>query len=229
MDGSHGSRDLERDVSGLARRTKRIRKANSAGVACGSALVALLACSLFAGCGSDNRRAVTTAGFEPLTVPRPVVSNERATAAGSDPDSQLRQTPDVQTSLVNTGGTHYVLTVTNTSAIGSVEEFSWVAPEGARVTSIASATGGNCSIVSAASPQGHKVDAIRCAVHLHTPTCTCRGDGGSATIRFEAVLAPALKNRALAGAVEVPGLTPVLRPIPSVLPSDVPCTDTSSC
>ena len=198
---------------------------------CGPVSMAVIACVLLlAGCGDTNRNVTsTTPGSEPLTVPTPELRNGDGTAAAADPDSQLRQVPSVQTSLVHTGGNRYVLTVANASDIGSIDAFKWVVPEGVRVTNIASATGGSCSVVSTASPAGHSVDAISCAVHLHPPSCTCLGDGGKVAVRFEAVLAKSLTGHGLAGATQVTALTPVLKPVPSALPTDAQCKDASTC
>jgi hypothetical protein len=75
------------------------------------------------------------------------------------------------------GNGHYELVVQNTSAIGSINSFSWASPAGLTITAVTGSTGAKCSLVSG---------AISCQGNIHPPQCLCTGSGGQAVIEFTA-------------------------------------------
>jgi hypothetical protein len=75
------------------------------------------------------------------------------------------------------GNGHYELVVTNSSAIGSINQFSWAAPPELTITAVTKSTGATCSVAGG---------GISCQGSLHPPKCLCTGSGGSVTIEFTA-------------------------------------------
>ncbi len=75
------------------------------------------------------------------------------------------------------GGGRYELVISNSSAIGSINQFSWAAPPGLTITAVTKSTGAKCSLGSG---------AISCQGSLKPPRCLCTGSGGAATIEFTA-------------------------------------------
>ena len=75
------------------------------------------------------------------------------------------------------GGGRYELVVTNSSAIGAINQFTLAAPGGLTITAVTKSTGAKCSLVGG---------AISCSGSLQPPKCLCTGSGGSATVEFTA-------------------------------------------
>jgi hypothetical protein len=82
--------------------------------------------------------------------------------------------------------------------------------------------------VTSVSSNGHCTStgsAISCNVHLHAPSCTCRGDGGQVVIGFDVTSQSWLGKGLLSGTVNVTSLAPSLYGVPSTpLPPDVNCS-----
>jgi hypothetical protein len=86
-------------------------------------------------------------------------------------------TIEYTTTIRPLGGDRYLLIVANSSAIGSIDTFTWSAPPGLTITGVTKATGASCSLTG---------NAIGCEGRLRPPQCLCTGSGGQASIEFTA-------------------------------------------
>jgi hypothetical protein len=86
-------------------------------------------------------------------------------------------TIEYTTTIRPLGGDRYELVVQNSSAIGSIDDFSWNAPPGLTITGVTKSTGATCSASGG---------AISCDGRLRPPQCLCTGSGGEAVIDFTA-------------------------------------------
>jgi hypothetical protein len=86
-------------------------------------------------------------------------------------------TIEYSTTIYPLGGDRYELVVQNTSAIGTINAFTWSAPAGLTITAVTKSTGASCSLADG---------AISCQGKLHPPQCLCTGSGGEAVIEFTA-------------------------------------------
>jgi hypothetical protein len=118
--------------------------------------------------------------------------------------------------LTPLGNNNYRLVVSNTSAIGSIDSFTWAVPPQLKITAVTGAVGGpTCGLAA---------DAISCQGKLAPPQCLCTGSGGSVTINFTATGAvPTMQNgvpniQGLSWSyMHVTAMTPVPRLIPDVV------------
>jgi hypothetical protein len=138
---------------------------------------AALGVSLLAGCGNGSRSETPTTGaYAPITA-HPLVSQANRT----DPDQGPKASADLYTYVTPLGQNRYRLEVTNTSAAGFVNEFTWFPGPGTKILAVTGATvdrgdkAANCRLTDG---------KISCRLSLRPPSCTCRGDGGSVAIRF---------------------------------------------
>ena len=139
----------------------------------------------------------------------------QATTAGPisvDPDTLPKGSADAVTIVRFVSPGHYQLEVQNTSGVGAINTFNWVAPVNLTVTSVTSVEGGKCSLVSG---------DIQCSGDLAAPTCTCSA-GGSLIVNFTASgLAPTFANGywtyyGIVGSyLQIETMTPVPYHIPS--------------
>jgi hypothetical protein len=172
-------------------------------------LVGVLGGGLLAGCGGGGRMSTPTTGQD-----APIVAHEINRPNGRvhvDPDSMHTANPDVLSVVTVRGNGRYRLEVTNTSAIGFVDSFTWVPPPGATVRAVTRTSTGHCRLASG---------NISCSIALRPPTCTCRGDGGSVTIDFTADVPKGRNPQSTkygleGGRVNVESETPVPYIIPS--------------
>ena len=93
-----------------------------------------------------------------------------------DPDLTGKQTQDVNWSIDWLGNGKYRLLVQNTSGVGFVNSFDWVAAPGMKITAVTSTSTGSCKV---------KNNVLACVGNLKPPKCTCL-PGGSMTIEFTA-------------------------------------------
>src|SRR6266481_8221720 len=123
--------------------------------------------------GSGLPAMPTTGDYVPISIAHPQNS------AIADPDSRSRQGQDLATVLSRGAGSHqYRVTVSNVSAIGFINSFSWVPPAGMTIVNVTGSSSGHCELHAA---------RISCdGVNLKPPTCTCRDDGGQIVISFVA-------------------------------------------
>jgi hypothetical protein len=97
-------------------------------------------------------------------------------AGGVDPDTLPKGSDDAVVIVRTLGSGHYQLEVQNTSGVGFIDSFNWVAPVNLTVTAITGSEGGKCSLVGG---------NIQCTGAIAPPTCICSG-GGTMTVNFSA-------------------------------------------
>jgi hypothetical protein len=91
-----------------------------------------------------------------------------------DSDQLAKGTTDANYALESLGKNRYSLYVQNTSNVGYINSFDWVAGPGLTVTAVTGASNGKCAL---------KSGAIACVTRLSPPKCTC-APGGAMTIDF---------------------------------------------
>ena len=165
--------------------------------------------SVLAGCAALGLSAVVTgcggtAAPQTLTTSRSSAERPIKPPAGGTPFSVASQVVSPLT------GGRYRLIVSNTSSIGSIDQFVWVPPRGMTLVSVRRSSTGACRISKG---------FLLCDATLEPPSCTCRFDGGSLTVEFHA----RVRGRAGSlGAVHVSAMTPVTRLIPSFVGEKAP-------
>src|SRR5207247_5699705 len=101
----------------------------------------------------------------------------------------------------------YRLEVTNTSATGFVNKFTWFPGPGTKILAVTGTT------VEGKPKESCRLSAgkITCELSLRPPSCTCRGDGGSVSIAFTAKSARSPTNARVSfgGRLFVESETPV--------------------
>lgn len=134
-----------------------------------------------------------------------------------DPDILAKQANDANWSLMWLGKGHYRLLVQNTSGVGYIDTFDWVAGVGMNVTSIISTSGGKCTV---------EARVIACVGKIKPPRCTCL-PGGSMTIDFTATAPGSTDPNGVrnntgdeGSTLAIKSFTPVPYHIPSSLNSD---------
>jgi hypothetical protein len=116
----------------------------------------------------------------------------------------------------------YQLDVTNTSGLGYINTFTWVAPTNMNITRITSSEGGICTLTASGD--------ISCrggGKGVPPPKCTCLG-GGHLTVNFTATgLSPTYNGHYYTwygiegGWLHITTMTPVPYHIPSFLPQGI--------
>ena len=193
---------------------------------CGVAGVGVAVALVVVGHGGGRTTALPTTGpYAPIKAPAQPIAVVGGVLIGDLQASGMGG--DLQTAVSSLPGPHhYRLTVTNTSSIGAVNAFQWFPSPGVRIVRVIGSSTGNCKLSGTSGMGGSQFKTvvlypnITCAnVNLKPPSCTCRGDGGSAEISFVAT-----QNTGLfPGSTRVMSMTPVLKIIPSyVQPEDVP-------
>jgi hypothetical protein len=165
--------------------------------------------------GSAVRTMPTTGAFAPITVAKPNIPLVGGVFLG-DPTADTGG--DLQVVLTSLPGkNHYKLTFANTSGIGYIDAFQWFPPPGVRVLRVTGETAGSCELVGLTGFGGNQFKTvvlhpnITCrGVRMKPPTCTCKADGGEASVSFVAT-----DNPGLSGVARVMAMTPVLNVIPS--------------
>jgi hypothetical protein len=173
-----------------------------------ASLIAVTAVGVFAGCGGGG-------GSKPLN-PYANEINPNKTVAhqhGVDPDQFAEGSNDANFVIRSTGNNHYELRVTNTSDVGFINSFTWLAPPQMTITSVTGSSRGSCQLAD---------KNIFCgSVAIQPPKCTCES-GGKMTVRFVATIGDAKFNRehgivgGLAGSFLRLG---EMTPVPYVIPS----------
>jgi hypothetical protein len=130
--------------------------------------LSLLGSAFLAGCGG---------GGQAPTSGTPIKASPMFRGESSDPAAGIVSGADANSLIRSLGHNHYQLVVTNTSAIGFINTFTWTPPAGATILTVSGSDNGDC---------GLSHGAISCQLALRPPTCTCRGDGGTVTIGFTA-------------------------------------------
>ncbi len=122
---------------------------------------------------------------------------------------------EYDTVLTPLGNGRYQLVVSDASAIGSIDSFTWSAPPQLTITAVTSTSHGRCALAGG---------AISCQSKLSPPQCLCAGDGGSVTIDFTATGAtPTTQNGHVvnqgmsASYLNITQMTPVPRLIPDAV------------
>jgi hypothetical protein len=133
-------------------------------------------------------------------------------AASVDPDTLPKGSADAVVIVHWLSPGLYQLEVQNTSGVGSIDSFTWVAPINLTVTAVTSSEGGRCTLVGG---------NIQCTSDLAPPPCTCEG-GGVMTVNFTATgLSPTFQNGywqtyGIVGSyLEIQSMTPIPYHIPS--------------
>lgn len=167
------------------------------------------------GDGATVRTMPTTGAYAPISVAKPnlplvggVFLGDPTADTGGDLQAVLSPLP---------GKNHFRLTFQNTSGIGYIDTFQWFPPPGVRVLRITESSPGSCELVGLSGFGGNQFKSvvlhpnIRChGVRMKPPSCTCKADGGEASVSFVAT-----DNPGLSGVARVIAMTPVLRMIPS--------------
>jgi hypothetical protein len=123
----------------------------------------------------------------------------------ADPDSLNKGGPDVSWAVRWLGNGRFALEITNTSAIGFVDQIDWKPPNGDRIESVGHSTAGSCSVANG---------RVSCnGLRLKPPTCLCK-PGGSATVIFTMVT-PNPRGGLVTGRMRILAMTPVPYIIPS--------------
>jgi hypothetical protein len=169
------------------------------------------------GSGGDAavRTMPTTGAFAPITVAKPNIPLVGGVFLG-DPTADTGG--DMQVVLTNLPGkNHYKLTFSNTSGIGFIDAFQWYPPPGVQVLRVTGQTAGTCALVGLTGFGGNQFKTvvlhpnIMCrGVRMKPPSCTCKADGGEASVSFVAT-----DNPGLSGVARVMAMTPTLKVIPS--------------
>jgi hypothetical protein len=131
---------------------------------------------------------------------------------GVDPDTLPKGSADAVVIVRWLSPGLYQLEVQNTSGIGAINSFNWVAPVNLQVTAVTSSEGGKCSLAGG---------NIQCTTDLVAPACTCDG-GGVMTVNFTATgLNPTYANGywtyyGIVGSyLQIESMTPVPYHVPS--------------
>ena len=134
--------------------------------------------------------------------------------AGFEPMGSI----EYDTVLTPLGNGHYQLVVSDASAIGSIDAFTWSAPPQLTITAVTGSSKGHCQLAGG---------AVSCQGRLAAPQCLCTGSGGSVTIYFNATGAtPTTHNGHVvnegmsASYLNITQMTPVPRLIPDTPPTN---------
>jgi hypothetical protein len=168
-------------------------------------VAAALATGLLAGCGSSSK------AVDPYTLqirPNPTLPQ----APGRDPDTKAESGSHANVVVRFLGKNHYQLRIVNTSDIGFINAFTWLAPRGLTVTAVTGSSDGTCRLSG---------NDIWCSgMAIRPPVCACRS-GGRATVSFTAETAsrsgPGQSYGIQGSGVRIAAMTPVPYLIPSHL------------
>lgn len=134
-----------------------------------------------------------------------------------DPDTLAKEGSDANWSLLWLGNGKYRLLVQNTSGLGYIDTFDWVAGIGMNVTAITATSGGKCTV--------HE-RTIACVGKIKPPRCTCL-PGGTMTIDFTATARGSTDPKGVrinygdeGSTLAIKSITPVPYHIPSSLNDD---------
>jgi hypothetical protein len=115
----------------------------------------------------------------------------------------------------------YQLSVENTSGLGYINTFTWVAPENMNITQITSSEGGKCTLVAG------NISCRGGGKGIAPPKCTCQA-GGTLTVNFTATgLSPTYNGHYYTwygiegGWLHLTSMTPVPYHIPSFIAPQV--------
>lgn len=197
---------------------------------CVLAVAALVVSLIVIGGGSSDADAtVTTPAGSPIHIHKPHIAKVGGVYVG-DVKTNLVGNPTV-TLLKFPEPHHYQLTVTNASAIGSVNEFEWYPPNGIQPIKVTGSSSGNCKTSGTYGIGGSQFatavldPTVLCHdLNLKPPTCTCTYDGGYATVTVIADVAERYIGGA--GVARVISMTPVFDAIPThvgTTPTVTPC------
>ncbi len=187
---------------------------------CACGLIAAVVVAVVVLRGGDSPAPVAAPAGLPISPHKPRVA--RLGGVFID-DIAVKPVGQTSVTLLALPGRHtYRLTVRNASDIGFVNAFHWYPPGGVPIVKVIRSDSGHCDVQGTALGGNQFAGAVLnpnifCRdVSLEPPTCTCRSDGGSANITFTA-------SRAIpaSGLTQVTSMTPILKIIPSSLPSKV--------
>jgi len=132
-----------------------------------------------------------------------------------DSDQLAKGTTDANSTLESLGHGRYRLVVQNTTGVGYINSFDWVAGPGLTVTAVTGASKGKCTLRSG---------TIACVARLAPPKCTCL-PGGTMTIDFKMSGDNAtdpkgvrITHGVVGSYLAIKTITPVPYHIPSALP-----------
>jgi hypothetical protein len=140
-----------------------------------------LGVGVLAGCGSKQASETdtsTTGVNAPIAATMLVHGTGKNTGAFVDPDSENKMGSDIGYVVMRLSEGHYRLTVKNTSPLGFINTFTWNAPANVTLTGLTTDANGHCALAG---------EQIACkGLALKPPSCTCKGDGGTAIVTFTA-------------------------------------------
>src|SRR5207248_124408 len=103
-------------------------------------VIALAVAACLVGCGGGGGR--TEPAVRPPLNPNPIVK----AGAGIDPDQFAEGGSDVVSTVRPLGQGRYRIVVQNSSSIGFINSFVWLAPEGVTVTAVTGSSTGHCKL-----------------------------------------------------------------------------------
>jgi hypothetical protein len=160
--------------------------------------------TLLVGCGGSTPAATPTTGqYAPIKAAKTYSPTKAA-----DPDSFNKGGADAMTVVRSLGNDHFQLVVSNTSAIGFINTFTWVPPPETRIAAVTSSSTGHCELSGG---------AISCKLALRPPTCTCNGSGGKVKIGF--IAKPRSKDARTHGFFGATLRIGYQTPVPYIIPS----------
>jgi hypothetical protein len=171
----------------------------------------VVASVLLAACGGSGKNAADTSTTgENAPIAATILTHNSNGQTFVDPDSENKMGSDLLYVVLQLPSGRFQLTVTNRSALGFVNSFTWKAPPNVKLTSLLTNANGHCTLSD---------EQIVCSgIALKPPSCTCLGDGGKAVLTFTAKQAPP-KYGQHAGweysAMTIGAMTPVPYVIPS--------------
>jgi hypothetical protein len=184
----------------------RARALGAAASLCALAAFALVA---LVGCGGNGGAAKQTVDPHRYELnPNPTVKQQ----VGMDPDQEPEGGMDALVVLTSLGHGRYQLRITNTTEIGFINSFTWVAPSQFTITHVTASSRGSCRL------DGGNIVCDGQAIP--PPKCTCL-PGGTMTIAFTARVPAAAAKAAnqqrgvVGGYLRLQHMTPVPYLIPS--------------
>jgi hypothetical protein len=184
-------------------------------VACVGAAVAFAVVGTGGGSNDKKSALPTTGGYAPLTIWRPPLIRVGPLILDA-PDSPPQVWLSTRLSPLPAHH-HYQVTVLNVSSIGFINSLQWYPPAGVRILKVLGSSTGHCGLTGLSGFGGNQFKTVllypnvQCdGLALKSPSCTCKGDGGSVTFSFVSD-----RDTPLAGGSRVLSATPLLKPVPS--------------